>query len=153
VRLSPLGRRESARSCSPIKQCSGENQRGGGVSGGGSRRGGCVGGGEGGELELGCGRRIERSEASVVSRNRRAREGEQEREMGGGSTRFRMEEGKRKRERAPGAAVGSTDRGVGMAPSGVVRGGSVRSRRRRAGEQGRAAGRGAADRWGQVATR
>jgi hypothetical protein len=31
-------------------------------------------------------------------------------------------------QRAPGAAVGSTDRGVGMTPSGVVRGGSARSR-------------------------
>jgi hypothetical protein len=32
------------------------------------------------------------------------------------------------------------DRGVGMAPGGVVGGGSSRSRRRRAGKQGRAAG-------------
>jgi hypothetical protein len=37
---------------------------------------------------------------------------------------------------------GSTDRMVKMALSNVVRGGSVRSWRRRAGKQGRAAGRG-----------
>jgi hypothetical protein len=48
-----------------------------------------------------------------------------------------VEEGKRERERAPGVAVGSADRGVGM-----VRGGSARSQRRWAGEQGRAVGRG-----------
>jgi hypothetical protein len=47
--------------------CSGGNQRGGGVSGGGSQRGGHVGGGEGGELELRCGCRTERSEASTTS--------------------------------------------------------------------------------------
>jgi hypothetical protein len=45
-----------------------------GVSGGGSRRGGRVGGGEGGELELGRG--MEWSEASAPSPNRRVRGGE-----------------------------------------------------------------------------
>jgi hypothetical protein len=38
------------------RRCSGGNQRRAGVSSGGSRQGGRVGGGEGGELELGCGR-------------------------------------------------------------------------------------------------
>jgi hypothetical protein len=59
----------------------------------------------------------------------------------GAGVRCRVEEGKRERERAPGIAVGSADRGVGMAPSGMIGGGSVRSRRRLAGELGRAAGR------------
>jgi hypothetical protein len=44
------------------------------------------------------------------------------------------------RERAPGAAVGSADRGVGMALSGTVGGGSMRSQQRWAGKHGRAAG-------------
>jgi hypothetical protein len=56
---------------------------------------------------------------------------------GGRKTRER----ERERERAPGAVVSSADRGVGMAPGGAVRGGSARSRWKRAGEQGRAAGR------------
>jgi hypothetical protein len=54
------------------------------VFGGESRRGGRVGDGEGGELELRCGRGTERSEAPAASPNRQARGGEQEREMGGG---------------------------------------------------------------------
>jgi hypothetical protein len=66
------------------RRCSGGNERGG-VSSGRSRRGGRVGGGEGGELELGCGRRTKQSEASVASPNQRAREGEPERERGVGS--------------------------------------------------------------------
>jgi hypothetical protein len=40
-------------------------------------------------------------------------------------------------------------RGKGRASGGAVRGGSARSRQRRAGEQGRATGRGVTDRWGQ----
>jgi hypothetical protein len=44
-------------------------------------------------------------------------------------------------ERERGAARGrQPDRGAGMAPGGAVGGGSARSRRRRVGEQGRAAG-------------
>jgi hypothetical protein len=39
-------------------------------------------------------------------------------------------------------AVGSADHGVGMALGGAVGGGSARSRRRQASEQGRAAGHG-----------
>jgi hypothetical protein len=118
--------------------CSGGNQRGGGVSGGGRRRGGRVGGGEGGELELRCARGIERSEASVASPNRWARGGEQEREMGGRlGAAWRKEN---RRERAPGAAVDSADRKVGMALSSTVGGSSTRSRWRRAGEQGRVVG-------------
>jgi hypothetical protein len=46
------------------------------------------------------------------------------------------------RERASGVAVGSADHGVGMALGGAVGGGSARSWRRQASEQGRAAGRG-----------
>jgi hypothetical protein len=42
---------------------------------------------------------------------------------GGGLARCHEEEGKRERERAPGAAVGSADSGDGMAPGSVVRGG------------------------------
>jgi hypothetical protein len=90
------------------RQCSGRNQRGGGVSGGESRRGGRVGSGEEGELELGRGRGIARSEVPAASSNRRACGGEQEREMGGrGLAQSHMEEGKRERERVPGVAVGS----------------------------------------------
>jgi hypothetical protein len=51
------------------RRCSSGNQRGGGVSGGGSRRDWRVGGGEGGELKLRCGRGTERSEAPVASPN------------------------------------------------------------------------------------
>jgi hypothetical protein len=61
---------------------------------------------------------------------------------GGGSAWCRVEEGKRERERAPSATVSTTDRGVGMALGSAIRGGNARSRWRRAGEQGRAAGRG-----------
>jgi hypothetical protein len=58
------------------------------------------------------------------------------------------------------AAEGEGERGwhgVGMAPSGAIRGGSGRSWRRRAGEQGRATRRdrrgvGAADRWRRATT-
>jgi hypothetical protein len=80
----------------------------------------------------------------VASPNWRAHEGEQEREMGGGSAQCRVQEGKRERERerAPGAAVGSTDHRVGMAPGGAVGGDSACSQQRRAGKQGRVAGRG-----------
>jgi hypothetical protein len=82
------------------QQCSGGNQRGGGVFGGRSRRGGHVGGEEGGELKLGRG--MEWSEASVASSIRRARGGEREREMGGRSARCRVEEGIWEREGGPG---------------------------------------------------
>jgi hypothetical protein len=88
----------------------------------------------------------------VASPNLRARGGEQEREMGG-SAQCHVEEGKWERERALGTAVNSADHGVRMAPSGAVVGGSARSWRRQAGEQGRVAGRGrcgAVDRWGRV---
>jgi hypothetical protein len=103
--------------------------------------------GGGGGLELRFGHGIEQSEEPAASRNHRARGGEQERETGW-SARCRVEDGKRERERAPGTAVGSVDHGVGMAPSGTVRGGRTRSQRRRAGKQGRAVGCGTADRWG-----
>jgi hypothetical protein len=69
----------------------------------------------------------------------------------------------RERERALGTAVGSVDRGVGMAPGGTVRGGSARSWPRWASKQGRAAGRrrcdverltgGAGWQWGPVVTK
>jgi hypothetical protein len=82
---------------------------------------------------------VERSEASTTSSIRRAR-GESREGNGGGSARVcHAAEGERKKE---GAAWGrQPDHGAGMAPSGVVGGDSTCSRRRRAGEQGRAAGR------------
>jgi hypothetical protein len=116
-----------------------EPERRGG-SGVGSRRGRCIGGGEGGELELG--HRTEWSEAPVSSLNWQAR-GESREGNGGGGARFRTEEGKREREGGPSTARhGSVDHRVGMAPGVVVRGDSVCSRQ--TGEQGRATGRGAA---------
>jgi hypothetical protein len=117
------------------RRCSGGNQRRGGVSGGGSRRSGHVGGGEGVVLELWCGHGIERSEAPAASPNRQTREGEQERAMGGGGGRVGAARRKENGREGPDAAVSSADRGVGMALGGVGGGGSVRSWRRRAGEQ------------------
>jgi hypothetical protein len=69
---------------------------------------------------------------------------ENKREKWGGSAQCRVQEGKRERERerAPGAAVGSADHRVGMAPGGAVGGDSACPQRRRAGKQGRVAGRG-----------
>jgi hypothetical protein len=101
--------------------CSGGNQRGGGVSGGRSRLGRHVGGGEGGELELRCGRGTEQSEAPATSPYQRARGENKRGKWGGGSARCCVEEGKWERERAPDAVVGSADHGVRMAPGGTVR--------------------------------
>jgi hypothetical protein len=53
---------------------------------------------------------------------------------GGGSARCHVEEGKRERERAPSATVGSADRGIKMASGGTVEGSNAHSRRRQAGE-------------------
>jgi hypothetical protein len=104
-----------------------ENRRGGGISSGGSRRGGRVGGGEGGELELGLGRGTERSEAPASSPNRWAR-GESRRGNGGGSARACLAmEGERGKEGAHGR---QPDHGVGVAPSSAVGCGSTRSLRR-----------------------
>jgi hypothetical protein len=87
------------------RRCSGGNQRGqGGVSGGGSRRGGHIGGGEGGELEIRLGCRIEWRCQWLLQIGRRMRENTRGK-WGGGSARCRVEEGKW--ERAPGAVVGS----------------------------------------------
>jgi hypothetical protein len=89
------------------RQCSGRNQRGGGVSGGESRRGGRVGSGEEGELELGRGRGIARSEVPAASSNRRACGGEQEREMGGEGVGSVSHGGRETREReGPGRGSG-----------------------------------------------
>jgi hypothetical protein len=81
----------------------------------------------------------ERSEASASSPNQWVRGENIEGNGGGGSARAcHAAEG----EREKGAAQGrQLDRMVGMALGGVVRGGSTRSQWRRAGEQGRAAGR------------
>jgi hypothetical protein len=69
------------------------------------------------------------------------RAGKAEREMGGGgSARCRTEEGKWEREKGGAARGRQPDHEAGMAPGGAVGGGSARSRRRRIGEQGRAAG-------------
>jgi hypothetical protein len=90
------------------------------------------------------------AEQSGVRRRRllqiggRARENKRGKWGGGGrlSAVWRKENG---RERAPGSAVGSTDRRVRMASGNAVEGGSARSRWRQAGKQGRAAGRGQRD--------
>jgi hypothetical protein len=59
----------------------------------------------------------------AASPNRRACEGEQERERGGVGSVPRGGRKTGERERAPGEAVGSVDSGDGMAPGSVVRGG------------------------------
>jgi hypothetical protein len=71
--VSPFGWRESAQSCSPIMADGGSaragtrEEEGSPVAGAGEA--GRVGGGEGGELELGCGRGTDRSEAPTTSPN------------------------------------------------------------------------------------
>jgi hypothetical protein len=70
-----------------------------------------------------------------VRENKRGKCGE-----GGGSTRCRVEEGKQERE-GPGRDGRQRGPRARMAPSSTIRGDSTRSRRRRASEQGRAAGR------------
>jgi hypothetical protein len=78
--------------------CSGGNQRGGGVSGGGSRLGRHVGGGEGGELELRCGRGTEQSEAPATSPYQRAH-GENKRGKWGGGVGSVLRGGRKTGER------------------------------------------------------
>jgi hypothetical protein len=111
------------------------------VSGGGSRRGGRVSGG-GGSSSSG----VDAEQSGVRCRRLLqigGRVGENKGGKWGGGVGSVPHGGRKtgERERAPGIAVGSADRGVGMAPSGVIGGGSVRSRRRLAGELRRAAGR------------
>jgi hypothetical protein len=60
---------------------------------------------------------------------------------GGGGGRLGHATRQREKERKGAAQGRQPDRMVGMALGGVVRGGSARSQWRRAGEQGRAAGR------------
>jgi hypothetical protein len=111
--VSPFGRRERARSCSPIRADSRgapvgtREEEGSPVAG--TARGGHVGSGEGEELE----RRTEWSEAPVASPNRWARGGVREREIGGGVAQAcHVEERKweRESEGAPSAAVSSAGR-------------------------------------------
>jgi hypothetical protein len=93
------------------RRCSDRNQRGGGVSSGGSRRGGCVGGGEGGELELGRGCGTKRSEAPVSSPNQRAR-GESIEGNGGGGVGLVPRGGRKTGERG-GLGLDTATRTVG----------------------------------------
>jgi hypothetical protein len=82
------------------------------------------------------------SEVPVSSPNRRVRQ-RAEREMGGGGWLGATRRKENGREGGGGSTRhGSTECGVRMAPGGAVGGDSVCSRRRRAGEQGRAARRG-----------